>query len=197
MRIVDLCLDEQVDALLLAGDLYDGDQTSMKTARFLVEQLRRLSEAGIKTFIIRGNHDASSRITRELVFPDTVKVFGGRAEVVTVERGGSDYPVVIHGLSFTHPQSPESLIGKYKAPVPDAVNIGLMHTSMTGAPGHNVYAPCSLADLQRTEFQYWALGHVHKRMVADGPCTVVMPGIPQGRDVNEAGAKSATLVTLR
>lgn len=196
VRIVDLCLDEQVDALLLAGDLYDGDQTSMKTARFLVEQLRRLSEAGIKTFIIRGNHDASSRITRELVFPDTVKVFGGRAEVVTVERGGSDYPVVIHGLSFTHPQSPESLIGKYKAPVPDAVNIGLMHTSMTGAPGHNVYAPCSLADLQRTEFQYWALGHVHKRMVADGPCTVVMPGIPQGRDVNEAGAKSATLVTV-
>ena len=156
VRIVDLCLDEQVDALLLAGDLYDGDQTSMKTARFLVEQLRRLSEAGIKTFIIRGNHDAFSRITRELVFPDTVKVFGGRAEVVTVERGGSDYPVVIHGLSFTHPQSPESLIGKYKAPVPDAVNIGLMHTSMTGAPGHNVYAPCSLADLQRTEFQYWA-----------------------------------------
>ena len=73
MRIVDLCLDEQVDALLLAGDLYDGDQTSMKTARFLVEQLRRLSEAGIKTFIIRGNHDASSRITRELVFPDTVR----------------------------------------------------------------------------------------------------------------------------
>ena len=113
-----------------------------------------------------------------------------------MERGGSDYPVVIHGLSFTHPQSPESLIGKYKAPVPDAVNIGLMHTSMTGAPGHNVYAPCSLADLQRTEFQYWALGHVHKRMVADGPCTVVMPGIPQGRDVNEAGAKSATLVTV-
>lgn len=197
VRIVDLCLDEQVDALLLAGDLYDGDQTSMKTARFLADQLRRLSEADIRTFIIRGNHDASSRITKELVFPDSVKVFGGRAEVMTVERETGDFPVAIHGLSFTHPQAPESLIGKYKAPVPDAVNIGLMHTSLAGAPGHDVYAPCSLADLQRTGFQYWALGHVHKRMVAEGPCTVVMPGIPQGRDVNEAGAKSATLVTIR
>ncbi len=196
VRIVDLCLDEQVDALLLAGDLYDGDQTSMKTARFLAEQLRRLSEAGIRTFIIRGNHDASSRITKELVFPDSVKVFGGRAEAVTVERAVGDFPVNIHGLSFTHPQAPESLIGKYKPPVPDAVNIGLMHTSLAGAPGHDVYAPCSLADLQKTGFQYWALGHVHKRMVAEGPCTVVMPGIPQGRDVNEAGAKSATLVTI-
>lgn len=196
VRIIDLCLDEQVDALLLAGDIYDGDQTSMKTARFLSEQLRRLSEAGIRTFIIRGNHDASSRITKELVFPDSVKVFGGRAEVVAVERETGDFPVVIHGLSFTQPQAPESLIGKYKAPVSDAVNIGIMHTSLAGAPGHDVYAPCSLADIQKTGFQYWALGHVHKRMVAEGPCTVVMPGIPQGRDINEAGAKSATLVTI-
>ena len=62
--IVDLCLAEQVDALLLAGDLYDGEQTSMKTARFLAEQIRRLHEAGIRVFIIRGNHDALSRSPR-------------------------------------------------------------------------------------------------------------------------------------
>lgn len=197
VRIIDLCLNEQVDALLLAGDLYDGDQTSMKTARFLAEQLRRLAEASIQTFIIRGNHDASSRITKELVFPESVKVFGGRAEAVTVERAIGNFPIVIHGLSFTNSQVPESLIGKYKTPVLDAVNIGLMHTSLAGTPGHDVYAPCSLADLQKTGFQYWALGHVHKRMVAKGPCTVVMPGIPQGRDVNESGAKSATLVTIQ
>src|SRR5450631_2035521 len=85
-RIVDLCLDEQVNALLLAGDLYDGDQTSMKTARFLAEQLRRLDAAGIKAFIIRGNHDALSKITKELTFPDSVKVFGGRAEAIVIDR---------------------------------------------------------------------------------------------------------------
>lgn len=197
VRIVDLCLEEQVDALILAGDLYDGDQTSMKTARFLAEQLRRLSEHNIRTFIIRGNHDASSRITKELVFPDSVKVFGGRAEAINIERGRADFPVVVHGVSFTHPQAPDSLIGKYKPPTPDAVNVGMMHTSLAGSPGHDVYAPCTLADLQNTGFQYWALGHVHKRMVAEGPCTIVMPGIPQGRDINEAGAKSATLVTIR
>ena len=77
--IVDLCLDEQVDALLLSGDLYDGEQTSMKTARFLADQLRRLHEAQIKVFVIRGNHDALSRITKELTLPDSVAIFGGRA----------------------------------------------------------------------------------------------------------------------
>jgi DNA repair exonuclease SbcCD nuclease subunit len=75
--VVDLCLDEQVDALLLSGDLYDGEQTSMKTARFLADQIRKLHEVTIKVFVIRGNHDALSRITKELTFPDSVTIFGG------------------------------------------------------------------------------------------------------------------------
>ena len=196
VRIIDLCLDEQVDALLLAGDLYDGDQTSMKTARFLSEQIRRLHEAGIHVFVIRGNHDALSRITKELIFPDSVKVFGGRAEAIVVDRSNGDFPVAIHGLSFAQPHAPESLIGKYKLPIEGAVNIGLLHTSLAGALGHDLYAPCSLADLQATGFRYWALGHVHKRSVVEGKCAIVMPGMPQGRDINEAGAKSVTLVTV-
>jgi exonuclease SbcD len=196
VNIIDLCLDEQVDALLLAGDLYDGEQTSMKTARFLAGQLRRLHEAGIRTFIIRGNHDALSKITQELVLPDSVKVFGGRAEAVVIDRGKNEIPVVMHGLSFTKPLAPESLVPKYKAPVEGAVNIGMMHTSLAGAPGHDLYAPCSIADLQATGFRYWALGHVHKRSVTGGDCTIVMPGNPQGRDINEAGPKTVSLVTV-
>jgi len=85
--IVDLCLAEQVDALLISGDLYDGEQTSMKTARFLADQLRRLHEAGIATFVIRGNHDAESRITRELTLPESVKVF--TAHPRRARRGGA------------------------------------------------------------------------------------------------------------
>lgn len=196
MRIVDLCLDEQVDALLLAGDLYDGEQTSMKTARFLAEQIRRLHEASIRVFVIRGNHDALSRITKELVFPDSVKVFGGRAEAIEVGRARGDFPVVIHGLSFAQPHAADSLIGKYKPLVEGAVNIGILHTSLAGAPGHDLYAPCSLADLHATGFRYWALGHVHMRSVTEGNCTIVMPGMPQGRDISEAGPKSVTLVTV-
>jgi DNA repair exonuclease SbcCD nuclease subunit len=196
VRIVDLCLTEQVDALLLAGDLYDGEQTSMKTARFLSEQVRRLNETGIKVFMIRGNHDALSKITKELIFPESVKVFGGRPETVVIDQETDHFSVAIHGLSFTQPHAPESLVGRYRPAVEGAVNIGIMHTSLAGAPGHDLYAPCSLADLHATGFQYWALGHIHKRSILESPSAIVMPGMPQGRDINEAGAKSVTLVTI-
>ena len=69
--IIDLCLAEQVDALLLAGDLYDGDQTSMKTARYFAEQLHRLDQAGIRssssaatTMRCRASRRSSSSPTR-------------------------------------------------------------------------------------------------------------------------------------
>lgn len=194
--IVDLCLAEEVDALVLAGDLYDGDQTSMKTARFLAEQLQRLHEAGIRVYIVRGNHDALSRITRELVLPDSVKVFGGRAEAVPVDLSGGGPAVVVHGLSFAQPHAPDSLLARYRMPVEGAVNVGILHTSLAGAAGHDPYAPCSVADLQATGYRYWALGHIHKRSVTEGSCTIVMPGNPQGRDVNEAGPRSVTLARI-
>lgn len=196
VRIVDLCLDERVDALLLAGDLYDGDQTSMKTARFLTEQLRRLHAANIRVFIIRGNHDALSKITKELVLPDSVTVFGQRADAVELSRDRGAQPIWVHGISFAKPQVPESLLGKYRPPVVGAINIGLMHTSLDGAAGHDVYAPCSTAHLAGSGFRYWALGHIHKRSATEGACAIVMPGIPQGRDVGESGPKSVTLVSV-
>ena len=194
--IVDLCLDEQVDALLPSGDLYDGEQSSMKTARFLADQIRKLHEATIKVFVIRGNHDALSRITKELTFPDSVTIFGGRAAVVPVQRERGDIPVAIHGISFAQPHAPESLLTRFRPPVEGAVNVGLLHTSLDGSPGHDPYAPRGLAELQATGFRYWALGHIHQRSTADGAATVVMPGMPQGRDINEAGAKSVTLATV-
>ncbi len=194
IAIVDLCIDEQVDALIIAGDLYDGDQTSMKTARFLASQMQRLNEAGIATFIIRGNHDAMSRITQELILPPLVTRFGGRAEAINLNRG--NLGISVHGLSFAKPQAPESLLEKYHRPTPDAINIGIMHTSLAGAPGHDLYAPCKASDLHGWGFNYWALGHVHVRAQHAGDRMVIMPGMPQGRDINEAGEKTVTLVTV-
>lgn len=197
VNIVELCLAERVDALLLAGDLYDGDQTSMTTARFLAAQLGRLDQAGIAVHIIRGNHDALSRITRELVLPDRVHVYRDQAQAIALPRPDGAVPVVLHGLSFRDHRAEASRLGDYRPPVVDAVNIGLMHTSLGGAAGHDPYAPVSPADLGRWGFDYWALGHIHKpsRQVA-GRAQIVMPGIPQGRDIGEAGPRGVVLVTI-
>lgn len=104
-RTIDLCLDERVDVLMIAGDLYDGDQTSMKTALFLAAQLQRLDEAGLRTFIVRGNHDAESRITREIVLPEGVTVFGGRGAAVPLDRPGGAIPRGTRGQLQEAPRS--------------------------------------------------------------------------------------------
>lgn len=192
-RIIDLCLAEGVDALLIAGDLWDGTQTSAKTPRFLKQELARLSDAGIRSFILRGNHDAASKITKELEPPPLCHIFGTRPGTQMFEAGG--HSIAVHGISFAEGAVPESLLPRYPAPVAGAINIGMMHTSLNGTEGHDVYAPCRVGDLQGHGYAYWALGHIHKRAEHLGHSVVVMPGIPQGRDIGEAGAKSVTLVT--
>ncbi|WP_349433882.1 exonuclease SbcCD subunit D [Pararhizobium sp. A13] len=195
-RIVDLCLAENVDALLIAGDLYDGSQTSMNTALYLASELRRLEAAGIRVFLIRGNHDSQSTIKKELTLPSNVHLFSGRVKPILAKTLENGREVYIHGVGFDNPHAPESLLSSFQGPVADAVNIGMLHTSLAGAPGHDPYAPCSVAALARHGFDYWALGHVHLRQVHSETPLIVMPGMPQGRDINEAGPKTVTLVTV-
>ncbi len=192
--IVDLCLAEKVDALLIAGDLWDGRQSSAKTPGFLKQELLRLHAAGVRCFIIRGNHDAISKVTRELDPPPNTTVFGARAQSVRFEAGG--HAIAVHGLSFADSAAPGSLLPLYPPADPGAFNIGLMHTSLNGSSGHDVYAPCALSDLDGFGYDYWALGHIHRRAEYRGRATVVMPGIPQGRDIGEAGAASVTMGEL-
>ncbi|AGT08839.1 metallophosphoesterase family protein [Paracoccus aminophilus] len=194
-RIVDLCLEEEVDALLIAGDLWDGKYSSTKTPRFLKTELNRLDAAGIACFIIRGNHDAESKLNAELDMPANTVVFTARDRTRTFRAGDMD--IAVHGLSMPTPHVSESLLPKYPQPVPGAFNIGMMHTSLNGSADHSPYAPCALADLDAFGYGYWALGHIHKRAEYHGAATVVMPGTPQGRDIGEAGETSVSLVTVQ
>ena len=190
-KMVDFCLAEGVAAMLIAGDLYDRAERSAKTAAYLTIQMERLRAAGVRVFYIKGNHDAENPITGEIDLPANVHVFDGRGGKMQLAPD-----VWVHGVSFRDKHAPDSLLPKFGALEPGAVNIAMLHTSLTGAAGHDPYAPCSVADLVQAGFDYWALGHVHKRQVHATAPWVVMPGNPQGRDIGEAGAKSATLLTI-
>ncbi|MAW88426.1 MAG: metallophosphoesterase [Phyllobacteriaceae bacterium] len=190
-RLVDTAIAGDVAAVLIAGDLFDGAERSARTAAFLTGQFDRLRQAGIRAFYIKGNHDAENPVTGELSLPDNVHVFDGRGGKEQLADG-----VWIHGVSFARAHAPESLLDRFPPPVPGAVNIAMLHTSLAGAEGHDVYAPCSVAELAAMGFDYWALGHVHKRQVHARAPFIVMPGMPQGRDIGEAGPKSATLITI-
>lgn len=190
-RIVETAISEDVAALLIAGDLFDGAERSARTAAFLMLQLERLRARGIRVFYIKGNHDAENPLTGELSLPDNVHVFDGRGGKVQLTED-----VWIHGVSFANRHAPESLLPKFHAPVEGAINIAMLHTSLAGAEGHDPYAPCTVADLAAAGFDYWALGHVHRRQVHSKTPWIVMPGTPQGRDMGEPGPKSATLLNI-
>ena len=193
---VGFCIREQVDALMIVGDLFDSGQTSVKTTGYFISEMRRLDEAGIRAFITRGNHDALLRTVKNEDLPPSVKVFGGRSEVVQATSTDGGLEVAVHGISFIEQKVTENMVGKFKSPVDGAINIGLLHTSLGGSTPHDPYAPCSVDDLKSCGFDYWGLGHIHKREVFSESPMVVMPGIPQGRHINESGPKTVTLVTI-
>lgn len=190
--MVDYALDENVSALLISGDLFDGNQRSAKTAAFLLAEFDRLASQGVEVFYIKGNHDAENPVTGGLQYPDNVHVFSGRGN----KKQLGDTDVWIHGVSFSGKHAPESLLDRFSAPEPHGVNIAMLHTSLAGSAGHDVYAPCSVDELKQHDFDYWALGHIHKRQIHSTSPWIVMPGIPQGRDIGEPGAKTATVLTI-
>lgn len=192
-RLVDLALDERVDFLLIAGDLYDRDWQDFHTGLFVRAQMVRLGRAGIAVFIVQGNHDARGVITRQIPWPDNVTVFSSRsAHTVCLDALG----VAIHGHSFPDREVPEDLVPGFPPAVPGYFNIGLLHTSLTGIGGHDTYAPTTLHNLRSRGYDYWALGHIHVRQVVCEQPRVVFPGNLQGRHARETGPKGCELVTV-
>jgi exonuclease SbcD len=191
-RLVRCAIDEKADFVVIAGDLYDGDRDDFQTAMFLQGQLHALRDAQIPVAIAYGNHDAANEITKRLRLPDNVFVFPHDAAGQKVLE---DAGAVLHGRSYPTRVVTDDLSAGYHAPVDGALNVGVLHTSLDGRPGHDPYAPCTLDALVRRGYAYWALGHVHAREEheVDG-VHVVFPGNLQGRDVKEVGPKGATVV---
>lgn len=192
-NLVKLAIDEKVDFVLLVGDLYDGDWKDYNTGLYFIKRMGQLGEAGIQVFIVAGNHDAASQITKTLRLPDNVKMFATRApKKYLLEK----YGVAIYGQGFATRAVIEDLSLGYPQGDPYLFNIGLLHTCLDGKPGHDPYAPCSIDGLRSKGYQYWALGHIHKREEVSRNPWIVFPGNTQGRNIHETGPKGCTLVTV-
>ncbi len=192
-HLVDLAIAEEVAFVLIGGDLYDGDWKDYNTGLFFAARMGRLARAGIQVYIVSGNHDAASQITKAMPLPGNVFVFPSKhPESMKIEGLG----VIIHGRSYAFRAVTENLASQYPPQDTGYFNIGLLHTSLTGRAGHEDYAPCTLDDLKSKGYDYWALGHVHAREILCEDPWVVFPGNIQGRHIRETGAKGATLVTV-
>ncbi|MEJ1157492.1 metallophosphoesterase family protein [Prosthecomicrobium sp. N25] len=192
--LVDRALEERVAFVVIAGDVYDGEWKDTSIGLFFNAQVARLDRAGIPVFLVKGNHDADSVVTKAITLPAGVRVFGSDTPE-TVRLDG--LRVALHGQSFADRAVTDNLARGYPAAVSGWFNIGLLHTALDRQSAvHAPYAPCSLADLSAARYDYWALGHLHEfEIVATRP-HVVFPGNLQGRSVRECGPKGAVMVDV-
>ncbi len=194
-NLVQTAIAQQVRLVLISGDLFDGKWQNVETGLWMAEQFRRLQEAEIDVCLIRGNHDAASKVESMIQWPDNVHDFScTQAETKIIEPLG----IAVHGQGFAKQAVTEDLAASYPPPVDGHFNIGMLHTSLTGSSEHESYAPTRLATLVDRGYQYWALGHIHQR--SDPPLStdpfVAFSGNTQGRHIRETGEKGVLIVEV-
>lgn len=197
-RLVRLCIDEQVDFLCIAGDVFDLADRSLRAQSYFQKRMRELAQHGIRVYVIHGNHDPADGGIAPLDWPDNVHFFSAQTvEAVPFVKEGREL-ARIYGRSYPTAKFMKPVVNDYhrESDVPFA--IGLLHTNLDGGdPSHDNYAPCAKKDLLNKGFDYWALGHIHQSKVINErePC-IVYAGNTQGRSVKECGAKGCYLVEV-
>ncbi|MCR8843361.1 DNA repair exonuclease [Paenibacillus sp. SC116] len=219
-RLVDLAIQVEADAVLLSGDLHDSTHRSLRAVWRLERGMKRLSDKGIAVFIIHGNHDP---LTEEDTWswPSGVTVFGTDKPSCHLIYNRSGKPVaVVTGMSYGqkavydnivmhYPEQPEHHAKEHQLQVVGSMDdgnvmpsserlyrIGMLHGTVDGRAEHDPYAPCSRGDLIRKGYDYWALGHIHKREVIQEQPYIVYAGNIQGRHIKEKGAKGVYVVDV-
>lgn len=191
-KLVDVAIDESVDFMVIAGDLYDGTWKDYNTGHFFCREMGRLNKVGIPVYLLFGNHDADSEMTKKLALPANVHQFESR-KPSTFQIDA--LKVALHGRSYKDAATLENLATGYPDPIAGWLNIGVLHTALGGNAAHANYAPCSVAELNAKGYDYWALGHVHEHAIVQESPWIVFPGNLQGRHIRETGSRGAVIVT--
>jgi len=198
LKIVDLAISEQVDAVLISGDVFDGEDKSLQAQFKFRRGLQTLSEHGIPTFIAHGNHDPLNTWSTTLDWPEKVNVFpGSRVSSIPVKKDGRTL-AHIYGTSFHQRDVFDNLALQFNRQQEAGFAVAVLHANVGGHPDHDPYAPCAMDDLVTRGMDYWALGHIHAREVMrrSNPA-IVYCGNSQGRFFKESGPKGCYLVTLK
>ncbi len=194
-RIVDAAIAKQVDFVLIAGDIYDGEDRSLRAQILFRKEMERLNTHGIEVYIIHGNHDHLSGKWLEISFPDNVHIFP--SEVTVFEHKKNNVKIHLYGFSYEARHLYDRRINNFEKKTGADYHIGILHGSLEGNNDHSPYAPFNLQELASKKMDYWALGHIHKRAVLQTDPPVVYAGNIQGRHKKETGEKGCYYVKLR
>ncbi|MBQ7738286.1 MAG: DNA repair exonuclease [Desulfovibrionaceae bacterium] len=194
-RLEKLCLDQKPDFLVLAGDLTNSEEQSVRARLRLVRLCENLKTAGIRVFIIHGNHDPKAQTFKSINFPDNVTIFG---DTVTRELFIKEGQVqaVIHGLSHETRFDSRNVTPFFKRDqeYDQCFQLGLLHCTLGASSDSDNIQPATIKELKETNLDAWALGHVHKPGILAKDPFIAYAGSPQGLDITEDGPHGCYLV---
>src|SRR5262245_5000977 len=174
-RVVDHTINSKADFLIIAGDLYDSKDRSLRALVAFRKQMERLAERNVAVFIVHGNHDPLNGWGSGFQLPPNVITFGGRTDTEPFIRRGREV-AHISGVSYTRERVTDNLSSSFRPPEAAAYSIAVLHANVGHQSGHADYAPATVGDLADTGFNYWALGHVHTRSVMEAqPAMLAYP----------------------
>lgn len=193
-RLVRLCEREKPDFVVLAGDIYNQEDHSLKAQFALRDACKRLDAQNIPVFMAHGNHDPLSSRLAALEWPKNVVFFGAEAEVHPVVK--NERPIaLVHGISHTTTGEGRNLARLFRRDAAySGLQLGVLHCSVDDASADR-YAPCARTDLVATGLDAWALGHIHKREILSKSPFMAYSGNTQGLNISEQGPKGCLLVT--
>jgi len=195
-RVVDHTISVKADFLIIAGDLYDSKDRSLRALVAFRKEMERLAERNIPVFVVHGNHDPLNGWGSGFQLPPNVTTFGGRADTEPFIRRGREV-AQITGISYTRERVTDNLAASFKPAEGAPYSIAVLHANVGHQSGHADYAPATIEELTVAGFDYWALGHVHTRSVlATEPAMVVYPGNSQGRNPREGGPRGCYQVDI-
>jgi len=193
-RLFALCEKELPDFLVIAGDIYNQEDQSIRAQLRLRDACERLAAFGVRVFMAHGNHDPLPSRLRTLRWPSNVTVFGSAVEHHTVTREG-EAVAVVHGISHENAKEGRNLARLFQRENSACFQLGVLHCTLEGSRAER-YAPCSLDDLRASGLDAWALGHVHERaVISEHNPFVLYPGNTQGLHINEDGERGCFLVS--
>ncbi|MFC7372873.1 exonuclease SbcCD subunit D [Fictibacillus iocasae] len=195
-KLVDIAIAEETDFMLVAGDIFDGDMRSLKAQYRFKKEMEKLNRSNIKVYISHGNHDHLGGQWTELDWPENVTFFSGKDVEKAVFKKNGRTEAVIYGFSYETRAVTENRTNQYPVKTGDVLHIGMLHGQAAGYTGHDPYAPFLLQELISKNYDYWALGHIHKRSDLSIDPPIRYSGNIQGRHKNETGEKGAYIVEL-
>lgn len=184
--IVEFCIKNTVDILLISGDVFDNYTVNRETIYFIENTLETLTYT--KVFVSPGNHDpyANSSFYKLVNWPDNVHIFTGELEKIELE----ELNTCVYGAAFTSTYERESLLKPIEVDT-NKINLLVMHGEITQGVTDNEYNPIKLQDIEYSNMDYIALGHRHEfsRINRRGKTCYAYSGCPQGRGFDEQGDK--------